>query len=182
MISISFTKSANFWIGFLFGFIVAILTYIIIIAISINKILPQIEKMEKEINAESLFPFKTNCDLQIRDISTKAFDTLKCNTNKPFILHYWATWCKPCIEEMDVWQDLYIKTKDSIDFYFLSDEDFDKQKKFIQKKGWNLPFYELKYSNFESSIKILPTTYIGINGYFYINIQEVKKIGIQKKT
>jgi len=63
---------------------------------------------------------------------------------KIIFLNFWATWCKPCIEEMPAIQDLFDKKKDSIDFYLLTYEDIEKASKFIDKKGFSFPIYSYR--------------------------------------
>lgn len=64
--------------------------------------------------------------------------------DKLVFLNVWATWCGPCNMEMPGIQKLYDKYKDNekVAFYIISDEDFSIVSPFIERKGYNLPFYQ----------------------------------------
>ncbi len=54
-----------------------------------------------------------------------------------YIINFWATWCKPCIEELPYFTQLDSLYKDSFKFIFLSFDGasaYDKTLKFIQQK------------------------------------------------
>lgn len=79
-------------------------------------------------------------------------------------LNYWATWCPPCIAEMPNIQSLYqeYKDKDGLTFVMVSlDEDPQKAKEFLQRKGFTFGSYQLagrRPELFQSSV--IPTTYV----------------------
>lgn len=82
---------------------------------------------------------------------------------KPVFVNFWATWCPPCIAEMPDIEDLYNEMKDSkTAFVMISlDDDFQKAKQFVAKKGFHLPIYHLASplpKVYESSA--IPTTYV----------------------
>ncbi len=60
-------------------------------------------------------------------------------------INFWATWCPPCIAEMPDINKLYNKVKnDNIHFFMISlDDDFEKAKKFVDKKEFDFPIYQL---------------------------------------
>lgn len=64
--------------------------------------------------------------------------------DKLVFLNVWATWCGPCNMEMPGIQKLYDKYKDNekVAFYIVSDEDFSVVSPFVERKGYNLPFYQ----------------------------------------
>ncbi len=64
---------------------------------------------------------------------------------KVIFMNVWATWCPPCIAEMPGIQKLYDQTKaDNIAFVMISvDKDSQKAQKFIQRKGYTFPVYQL---------------------------------------
>ena len=64
--------------------------------------------------------------------------------NKVVFINFWATWCAPCIAEMPNIQSLYDKIdSDNIKFVMISlDQNSEKARKFIEKKGFTFPVYE----------------------------------------
>ncbi len=83
--------------------------------------------------------------------------------NKVVFMNFWATWCPPCIAEMPDINDLYQSMeKDGIAFVLISlDDDFEKAKIFVKKKGFDFPIYQLASplpKVYESTA--IPTTYI----------------------
>ncbi|WP_272864597.1 TlpA family protein disulfide reductase [Aureisphaera galaxeae] len=86
---------------------------------------------------------------------------LKSSEGKVVLINLWATWCPPCVAEMPALQNLYDAYGDRVDFYFVSAENPNKLRKFMDKKGYDLPVYLYEYKApdlLESSS--LPTTFI----------------------
>lgn len=79
---------------------------------------------------------------------------------KAVFINFWATWCKPCLEEMPSIQAAVNKLKnENIVFLFASDEAPDQIENF--KTSHKYDFNYVKVENLEElSIMTLPTTYI----------------------
>jgi thiol-disulfide isomerase/thioredoxin len=88
-----------------------------------------------------------------------AFDSFR---EKTVFINFWATWCPPCIAEMPDINDLYLKTNKNVSFVMISvDEDREKAKKFMERKGYDFPIYFLA-SGLPSVYEThsIPTTYV----------------------
>lgn len=78
----------------------------------------------------------------LKDMHGKTIDTAKLsNDGKPFIIDFWATWCKPCVRELKAIADVYEEWVDEtgVKIYAVSlDEAQNEQrvKPFVENKGW----------------------------------------------
>jgi peroxiredoxin len=61
----------------------------------------------------------------------------------PILLSFWATWCKPCIEELNEYKQIYSEYKDKgFKMYAISTDDENtvaKVKPLVKSKGYNFP-------------------------------------------
>jgi thiol-disulfide isomerase/thioredoxin len=55
---------------------------------------------------------------------------------KVVVINFWATWCPPCIAEMPALHNLYADYKDTVDFYFVSNEEATVIQGFLKKNGY----------------------------------------------
>ncbi len=81
---------------------------------------------------------------------------------KVIFLNFWATWCGPCRAEMPSLQRLYDKLKArDMNFLFVSNEEPDVVKKFIEEGKYSFPVYVVKGKRpRQLSPGGIPTTYI----------------------
>lgn len=160
--------------GFICGFSFFVLLIIGFLIYSSLKIIPKLEKLEQNLETtEEFIPKIKDHKMELTNVKNGKLDSILLSSKKPIIINFWATWCKPCIVEMSSFDSLYSLKKNEIEFYFLSNEPIEKQKKMIAEKGWTLPYYQYLDSNFlQLPHKQLPTTYIIKNQIVYN-----KKIG-----
>lgn len=88
-----------------------------------------------------------------------SFEEFKGQT---IFLNFWATWCPPCIAEMPDIEDLYQKKGQEVAFVMISlDENRDKARAFVDRKGYDLPIYFLE-SGLPNTYDThsIPTTYV----------------------
>lgn len=87
------------------------------------------------IKSELITEGKTSPKIELLSITGEKInlDNLR---GKHVLLNFWATWCKPCIEKMPYFNDLYLKHKsDNFELVYISvDESKDKWEKFVLEK------------------------------------------------
>ena len=96
--------------------------------------------------------------INFTDINGNLIDQ-KMLLEKPLVINYWATWCKPCIEEMPVFETLSEKYKGQITFLFVTDEEQSKIINFNKRKKFNLFFAKSTENLSKIGISVRPTTY-----------------------
>jgi len=98
--------------------------------------------------------------VQLTDLEGNPID-LKSFRGKTVFLNFWATWCRPCVNEIPSIEKAN-KILENDDFVFLlaSDEKLSKIKKFTEKNPFKLQFVKLKSSTMDLGIDAIPTTWI----------------------
>ncbi len=78
------------------------------------------------------------------------------------VLHFWATWCKPCLAEFpELSHSLPRLASDSVQFFFASDEELAEIKLFENKYKTGLDLVRLKQGSLaDFEIYALPTTIV----------------------
>jgi thiol-disulfide isomerase/thioredoxin len=139
------------------------------IQIFVNKLLAFSPSVTSEEERESLADY--NWVLEKNNKDRLEFVDLK---NKVILVNFWATWCPPCIAEMPSFELLYQDYKDKVEFLFISSEDHETVRGFLNRKRYSIPAYRpLSEAPDPLKGKTLPTTYlIGKSGAIV-----VKKIG-----
>ena len=97
-------------------------------------------------------------------IKLTGLDSKPINLNQyrgqTIFINFWATWCKPCLQEMpSIKKAMEILKNENIVYLFASDEAVEQIEKF--KNNHPYPFQYVKAENMEVlNIMALPTTYI----------------------
>ncbi|MDB4292875.1 TlpA family protein disulfide reductase [Maribacter sp.] len=80
---------------------------------------------------------------------------------KRVLLNYWATWCKPCIEEMPALERLQKElAAENYVFLFPSDQSVKVIEKFRASKDFDLTFVKFNGTWADKEISALPVTLI----------------------
>lgn len=70
-----------------------------------------------------------------KNIQTLNYEQLKPllhqNTNKTYVVNFWATWCVPCVKELPAFEKLYDNYKSKNVEVILVSLDFSKQKESV---------------------------------------------------
>lgn len=97
--------------------------------------------------------------IQMTDLKEKPID-LNQYSGKVIFVNFWATWCKPCIEEMpSIERAQEILQKENIVFLLASNETIEQIEGFIGAQDYKLNYVRIKNME-ELNIPVLPTTFI----------------------
>lgn len=112
--------------------------------------------------------FKKIPDVTIKDLQGKPIRTSEIqNEGKPFIISFWATYCKPCVREynslMEVYEDW--KEETGVKIFAISVDDARTKNNvipFIKGKGWEFEFYLDENGDFKRAmnVNLIPHTFI----------------------
>jgi len=78
------------------------------------------------------------------------------------VLHFWATWCKPCLAEFpELKAALPRLQSDRIAFLLATEEELDQIRAFEEKRNFGLEFLHLKEATLaDFEVHALPTTLV----------------------
>ena len=80
---------------------------------------------------------------------------------KRILLNYWATWCRPCIEEMPALLKLQgILEEENYVFLFASDQTVKKIVAFKEARGFDFKYIKYNGAYAEQRINALPVTLV----------------------
>lgn len=126
------------------------------IQIFFNKILSFSPSVTSEEDRGSIAGY--NWSLEQNNKDRKAFSEYK---GEVVLVNFWATWCPPCIAEMPSFQELYVDYHDKVNFLFVSSEDHETVRGFLNRKNYTLPAYRpLSQPPEPLNGSTLPTTYL----------------------
>ncbi|WP_291960918.1 TlpA disulfide reductase family protein [Maribacter sp.] len=119
------------------------------------------EEKSRTVKVEKIEPAKDK-------VATSTYEDLEGNPieltdykGKRVLVNYWATWCRPCIEEMpDMEKAQTLLLNDNYVFLFASDQSVEKINKFKESRGFKLNFIKFNGVYAEENISALPATFI----------------------
>jgi len=130
----------SFWIGFLVGCILCIISLVFII----NMLTVQPDISLDQIEAYNLNGEKENLNKYI---------------GKPLVVNLWATWCAPCIEEFPYFEEVKQEMGSDVNFVMISDETQKKIMNFSNSKHFSFTYLRSDKKLSEYGINARPTTY-----------------------
>lgn len=109
--------------------------------------------------------------VEVKSLDGKTINTSKFeNDGKPIIISFWATWCKPCINELSNIAEVYDEwvEKTGVKVIAISIDDARNQSKvepFVNGKNWNYEVYLDPNADFKRAmnVNIVPHTFL-LNG------------------
>lgn len=98
--------------------------------------------------------------VNVKDMDGKSFNTSSIsNDGKPIIVNFWATWCKPCIQELANINEIYDKwqKETGVKIYAVSLDDSRSSKKvkpFIKGRDWKYEVILDENSDFKRAMNV----------------------------
>lgn len=103
-------------------------------------------------------PVITLADFQFSDLQGNTFSAEEYR-GQPVFMHFWATWCRPCIQEMPAIARVIAKME-NVHFVFPSDEQIKKIMKFRNSHDFLFNYLQLTSGFEQAGVSTLPTTYL----------------------
>ncbi|MEJ7823068.1 MAG: TlpA disulfide reductase family protein [Chitinophagaceae bacterium] len=97
--------------------------------------------------------------IRLTDLKGQSID-LKTYQGKTIFINFWATWCKPCVQEMpSIVGAQNILQKENIIFLLASDESAQQIEEFSSTGKFKFKYVKIENSE-EMKVQALPTTFI----------------------
>ena len=106
--------------------------------------------------------------VQLKNIDGKRVDTAKLNNDgKPYIISFFATWCKPCLRELDAVNEVYSDWQDETGVKLIAvsidkAQDESKVKPLVNSKGYEYEVLLDPNGDFKRAmgVNMVPTVFI----------------------
>lgn len=116
----------------------------------------------------SVSAFAALPSVQLKDINGKRVDTAKLNNDgKPYIISFFATWCKPCLRELDAINEVYADWQDETGVRLIAvsidkAQDESKVKPLVNSKGYEYEVLLDPNGDFKKAmgVNMVPTVFV----------------------
>ena len=106
--------------------------------------------------------------VEVKSLDNKVVKTSEIsNDGKPIILSFWATWCKPCIKELNAINDIYeeMQEETGVKLIAISIDDSRSSNRvapFVNARNWEYEILMDVNSNFKRAMNIqnIPHTFL----------------------
>lgn len=104
----------------------------------------------------------------LKDINGKTVNTAQLNNDgKPFIISFFATWCKPCQRELDAINEVIVDWEDETGVKLIAvsidqGQNVDKVKPLVDSKGWEYEVLLDPNGDFKRALNVslVPTVFV----------------------
>ncbi len=113
--------------------------------------------------------FKTIPNVQIKDLQGMSVntETFLSNLEGPIVLSFWATWCKPCVTELNAIKDVYADWQEETGVKIIAISIDDARnaarvKPFANGQNWEYEIYIDENSDFKRALNVnnIPHTFL----------------------
>ena len=116
----------------------------------------------------SLLSFAQLPSVTLKTIDGKTVNTAKLSNNgKPFIISFFATWCKPCQQELDAINEVIADWEEEtgVKLFAISidqGQNVDKVKPLVDSKGWEFDVLLDPNSDFKRAMNVtlVPSVFV----------------------
>ncbi|MDR2621440.1 MAG: TlpA family protein disulfide reductase [Dysgonamonadaceae bacterium] len=106
--------------------------------------------------------------VQLKNINGKTIDTSTLsNGGKPFIISFFATWCKPCLRELEAIKEVYEEWQEETGVKLIAVSIDDAQNTLkvgpdVRAKGWKYEVLLDPNSDFKRAlgVQLIPTAFV----------------------
>lgn len=106
--------------------------------------------------------------ISLKDINGKTVNTAKLsNDGKPFIISFFATWCKPCQRELDAINEVIVDWEEETGVKLIAvsidqGQNIDKVKPLVDSKGWEYEVLLDPNGDFKRALNVslVPTVFV----------------------